>query len=60
MATTTDSTATAIQLPDYSALPYKVAEMTQADFGRKEIAVSEHEKPGLMAVREKYGRYQPL
>jgi adenosylhomocysteinase len=52
--------APAIQLPDYSAQPYKVADMTQAEFGRKEIAVSEHEMPGLMAVREKYGRYKSL
>jgi adenosylhomocysteinase len=31
---------------------YKVADITQADFGRKEIAIAETEMPGLMAVRE--------
>ncbi|MBE6417235.1 MAG: adenosylhomocysteinase [Akkermansiaceae bacterium] len=39
---------------------YKVADMTLADWGRKEIEVSEYEMPGLMACREKYGPQQPL
>jgi len=47
-------------LPDYSGLDFKVADMAQASFGRKEIAVSEHEMPGLMALREKYTAKQPL
>ena len=47
-------------LPDFSSLTYKVADIAQADFGRKEITVSEHEMPGLMAVREKYIPKQPL
>jgi adenosylhomocysteinase len=34
--------------------------MAQADFGHKEIAIAEHEMPGLMAVREKYAGEQPL
>lgn len=34
--------------------------MKQADFGRKEIVLAEHEMPGLMAIREKYGPSQPL
>ncbi len=50
----------AIQLPDYSGLDVKVADMSQADFGRKEIVVAEQEMPGLMAVREKYASEQPL
>ncbi len=41
-------------------LPYKVADMHQADFGLKEMALAENEMPGLMAVREKYGPTQPL
>ena len=41
-------------------LPYKVADMSLADFGRKEIEVSEHEMPGLMALRTKYGSEKPL
>jgi adenosylhomocysteinase len=39
---------------------YQVADMTQAEFGRKEILLAEHEMPGLMACREKYGPSQPL
>ncbi len=39
---------------------YKVADISLADWGRKEIEVSEYEMPGLMACREKYGPQQPL
>ncbi len=39
---------------------YRVADIALKDWGRKEIAVSEHEMPGLMACREKYGAAQPL
>lgn len=42
------------------SLPYKVADMALADWGRKEIEVSEHEMPGLMALRKKYGAEKPL
>ena len=42
----------------YSA--YKVADITLADFGRKEIDLAEKEMPGLMALREKYGESKPL
>ena len=41
-------------------LPYLVADITLADFGRKEIEIAEHEMPGLMALREKYGESKPL
>ena len=41
-------------------LPHKVADLTLAELGRKEMALSEKEMPGLMAVREKYGPRQPL
>src|SRR5689334_2643260 len=41
-------------------LPYKVADMSLADWGRKEIMLAEQEMPGLMALREKYGRTKPL
>lgn len=44
----------------FSGLPYKVADMGLADFGRKEIELSEKEMPGLMALREKYGKEKPL
>jgi len=39
---------------------YKVANIAEADFGRKEITLAEHEMPGLMLTREKYGKEQPL
>ena len=39
---------------------YKVADITLADFGRKEIAMAEHEMPGLMALREEYAGKKPL
>ena len=41
-------------------LPYKVADMSLADWGRKEITLAENEMPGLMALREKYGESKPL
>src|ERR1700694_3892339 len=39
---------------------YYVADIKQADFGRKEISIAETEMPGLMAVREEYKGKQPL
>ena len=39
---------------------YKVADITLADWGRKEIAIAETEMPGLMALRQKYIKEQPL
>ncbi len=44
----------------FSTLPYKVADISLADFGRKEIELAENEMPGLMALREKYGESKPL
>tara|TARA_R110002049_G_scaffold47902_1_gene138453 strand:+ start:169639 stop:170985 length:1347 start_codon:yes stop_codon:yes gene_type:complete len=41
-------------------LPYKVKDISLAEFGRKEIALAENEMPGLMALREKYGESKPL
>ena len=41
-------------------LDYKVADITLAEFGRKEISIAEHEMPGLLATREKYGPSKPL
>ena len=41
-------------------LPYLVADISLADFGRKEIEIGEHEMPGLMALRKKYGDSKPL
>src|SRR5579864_5497529 len=41
-------------------LPYRVADLSLAAFGRKEIQLAEHEMPGLMAVRAEYAPSQPL
>ena len=41
-------------------VPFKVADLSLAEFGRKEIRLAEHEMPGLMSVREEYARSQPL
>ncbi len=41
-------------------LTYKIKDINLADFGRKEIEIAEKEMPGLMAVREKYGKEKPL
>ena len=41
-------------------LPYKVADLSLAAFGNREMALSENEMPGLMAVREQYGPVKPL
>ena len=47
--------ATTVSAPDY-----KVADISQSDYGRKEMVIAEKEMPGLMALREKYGAEQPL
>ena len=39
---------------------FKVKDISQADFGRKEISIAESEMPGLMALREEYGEQKPL
>jgi adenosylhomocysteinase len=43
-----------------TTLPYKVADLSLAEFGRKEIDLAQVEMPGLMALREEYGDSQPL
>jgi adenosylhomocysteinase len=43
-----------------SADDFKVADLSLAGFGRKEISLAEHEMPGLMSLREEYGDAQPL
>ena len=44
----------------FTTLPYKVADITLADYGRKEIELAEKEMPGLMALRQKFGETKPL
>ena len=41
-------------------LPYKVKDISLADWGRKEITIAEAEMPGLMSLREEYGDSKPL
>jgi adenosylhomocysteinase len=41
-------------------MDFKVADLGLADFGRTEITLAEHEMPGLMAMRERYGKAKPL
>ena len=43
-----------------AAADFKVADLSLAAFGRKEISLAEHEMPGLMAIREEYAERQPL
>src|SRR5918911_2897338 len=45
---------------NHVATEYKVADLGLADWGRKEISIAEHEMPGLMAVRKKFGPAKPL
>ena len=41
-------------------LDYQIADISQAEFGRKEIAIAEHEMPGLLSIRKKYSQEKPL
>jgi adenosylhomocysteinase len=45
---------------EITAADYKVADMSLADWGRKEINIAEYEMPGLMAIRNKYAAAKPL
>src|SRR3974390_1783325 len=45
---------------EITAADYKVADLTLADWGRKEITIAEQEMPGLMAIRNKYAAEKPL
>ena len=42
------------------ATEHRVADLSLADWGRKEISIAEHEMPGLMAIRQKYAPGKPL
>jgi len=56
--TTTDSKVT--KSSEGPKVKFKVADISLADWGRKEIAIAEKEMPGLMALREEFGESQPL
>ncbi|MCK4980004.1 MAG: adenosylhomocysteinase, partial [Candidatus Delongbacteria bacterium] len=42
------------------SLPYKVKDISLAQFGRKEIDIAEQEMPGLMSIRKKFSATKPL
>ncbi|GMV99704.1 MAG: adenosylhomocysteinase [Candidatus Hydrogenedentota bacterium] len=52
--------ATVAKSSVFQDIPYKVADMSLAEWGRKELDMAEKEMPGLMAIREKYAKSQPL
>jgi adenosylhomocysteinase len=47
-------------LTEPATLPFKVADLSLAAWGRKEISIAEHEMPGLMSIRRKYAAEKPL
>lgn len=47
-------------MTNVESLPYKIADIKLADFGRKEIEIAEQEMPGLMSIRKKYSKEKPL
>jgi adenosylhomocysteinase len=52
--------STATSAPTTTGLDFRVADLSLADFGRKEIRLAEHEMPGLMATRAEFADTQPL
>ena len=61
MTTATIATAHPFDLARKAGrLPYKVADLGLAEWGRKEMRLAEQEMPGLMALRERYGKTKPL
>src|SRR5215211_2443824 len=56
----TASTGTRVLTTPTGDADFKVADLSLAGFGRKEIRLAEHEMPGLMALRAEYGEAQPL
>ena len=63
MSTLTQEAPKGVKQSQYNAPAwgnYQVADMSLAEFGRKELEIAEHEMPGLMATRAKYGKTKPL
>jgi len=52
--------STATSAPSTESLDFRVADLSLAEFGRKEIRLAQHEMPGLMATREEFAESQPL
>src|SRR4249919_3641099 len=57
---TTEQHMNAVQKTFSTEGDYKVADISLADWGRKEIDIAEHEMPGLMSIRHKYAPVKPL
>src|SRR4030065_1932518 len=49
-----------LEKTDVKKLRYKVKDISLSEWGRKEIKLAEQEMPGLMALREEYGKQKPL
>ena len=61
MSTAVNGGAQAFEAARQAGRPtFRIADIAQAEHGRKEIALAEHEMPGLMAVRKKYAGEKPL
>ena len=63
MSTMTQEAPKGVKQSQYNAPTwgnFQVADMSLAEFGRKELEIAEHEMPGLMATRAKYGKTKPL
>ena len=60
MATVLDRLHPFVAARDADRVPFKVADLGLAEWGRKEIRLAEHEMPGLMALRRKYADQKPL
>jgi adenosylhomocysteinase len=60
MPTATESTHPFAQAEEAGRPPFKVADLKLAELGRKEIRLAEHEMPGLMSLRQRYGAEKPL
>ncbi|MBF6350829.1 MULTISPECIES: adenosylhomocysteinase [Nocardia] len=58
--TTSELPRTSPRTDSRNGIEYKVADLSLADFGRKEIRLAEHEMPGLMALRREYADVAPL
>ncbi len=61
MRTSTDTPVSELKADSAGSVSdFKVADLSLAEFGRKEIQLAQHEMPGLMALREEYGKAQPF
>ena len=58
--TTSVTSGSALTVEHRGGIDFKVADLSLAEFGRKEIRLAEHEMPGLIALRREYADVQPL